>query len=335
MNFRFSDFSLPSDEYHILSGWDEGFAFYYSADSAEYLTLSDCNLSGGELNIGKTYDGSTMYGKGTVGLTNNLFDRVCVNLDPDWIDFSFWNYNGNGDPTLYVDLSLYSFNNLFRGGSWFHIGPIFSSGGNWVFEDNLFDKVDIVQNMLWVSQPFDYDFNAYWPLTADELAADYNSYPFIDYANEATFSPTTTGDGFVDGGNEKVLATAPPYQAGPLGNYYLPTSTPLYNAGSRTGCRCRSCAIHHPNQPVQRRRPSGHWLALCGYEQFDQHGTLWTLMAIAFLIMLKMPMETAILIRVRRQIGSTLFQQLIRRLGKQSQMVIAQFMMMWIWMVTA
>ena len=36
------------------------------------------------------------------------------------------------------------------------------------------------------------------------------------------------------GGNGQVLTAAPPYQTGPLGDYYLPTTTALYHAGSRT-----------------------------------------------------------------------------------------------------
>ena len=36
------------------------------------------------------------------------------------------------------------------------------------------------------------------------------------------------------GGNELMLPAAPPYQTGPFGDYYLPITTPLYHAGSRT-----------------------------------------------------------------------------------------------------
>ncbi len=36
-----------------------------------------------------------------------------------------------------------------------------------------------------------------------------------------------------NGANDAVLASAPVYQTGTLGSYYLPTSSPLYNAGSR------------------------------------------------------------------------------------------------------
>ena len=62
-------------------------------------------------------------------------------------------------------MQVQAYNNLFKGGLWLHLEPVPASAGNWTFKDNLFDKVDLVQD---TSQPLDYDYNGYWPLSADE-----------------------------------------------------------------------------------------------------------------------------------------------------------------------
>jgi hypothetical protein len=104
-----------------------------------------------------------------------------------------------------------------------------ATAGNWVLKDNLFDHADFVQD---ASRPLDYDYNGYWPPTGAELAWDTYYYPW-NVQNAGQLQATTTGDGFTDGANEQVLTAAPPYQAGPFGNYYLPNTTALYGAGSR------------------------------------------------------------------------------------------------------
>lgn len=216
LDFRFCNFDLPSQDYHIGAGLNENNSIGLSPDSAVYLSIRDCNLCGGRFNLGKTIDESTVFGAGTVSLTNNLFDRVAVNLDPNWADW--------GDSTIYVDLGVRADNNLFRGGAWLHLDPFPATAGNWLFENNLFDQVDFYQN---ANEPLDFDYNGYWPLTT-----------LYGNGDTAELVSTTTGDGFTDGtaGNhEVVLHSAPSYQSGPLGNYYLPTSNnPLYHAGNTT-----------------------------------------------------------------------------------------------------
>ena len=172
--------------------------------------MRDCNLHGGRIIAGLPDDPTYIYGSGAVAWTNNLFDNVCIYLRPTYVS----------DGTINCDLSFKACNNLFRNSVWLLLQPIPTWAGNWVFEDNLFDKVNFFQD---TTMPLDYDYNAYWPLSQSEL---------IWLEGAAQLQPTTTDDGFTDGGNEQVLTNAPPYQYGPLGNYYLPDTTMLYGAGS-------------------------------------------------------------------------------------------------------
>jgi hypothetical protein len=225
LDFRFCNFYLPGDDYQIWSGATEyNFDFEASPDSAVYLTMRDCAVHGGHINLGEPdpiyYPEDYVYTNGSVAWSNNLFDGVTINLDPTFYEI------GADDMGLNVDLSLQAYNNLFRGGQFFHLEPIPASAGNWVFQDNFFDKVAFEQDILDVGLPLDYNFNGYWPLTALELP------PGSLFA--ATLQPTTTRDGFTDGTHEQMLTSAPPYQSGNFGNFYLPTNTPLYHAGSTT-----------------------------------------------------------------------------------------------------
>ena len=132
---------------------------------------------------------------------------------------------------LNVDLAFQANNNLFRRSPVIHLEPIPASAGNWTFEDNLFDKCGFLQSVVGASGPLDYGYNADYLLTVGELA-DLN-YRFA-FNSTNRLVTTTTGDGFADGTGEITLSQVPPYEAGPFGNYYLPTSTPLHQAGSRT-----------------------------------------------------------------------------------------------------
>lgn len=242
LDFRFSKFYLTGLDCHIWAGFDEYDFYEASPDSSMFLNLRDCEIHGGRLNLGNPdysyYDPSQVYASGAVSLFNNLFDRLTINLDPTY----YW-YNG----VINCDMLIQAYNNLFHTGPFLHLEPFPATAGNWKFEDNLFDKVNFVQDVdcygQGPSQPLDYDYNAYWPLTADELTAEQGNYPFTEPPNAAELQPTdTSNDGFTDGtpGNHEVILTAtPPYQSGPLGNYYLPTTTPLYNAGSRSAADAR------------------------------------------------------------------------------------------------
>ena len=152
------------------------------------------------------------------------------------------------DLGLNCDVALQAHNNLFRGGDWFVLQPIPASAGNWVFEDNLFDKVDFIQD---TASPLDFDYNGYWPKLASELL--WSGY------DASQLLPTTTGDGFTDAANEKVLPSAPLYQIGPFGNFYLPTNTALYGAGSRTPA---NAGLYHYttrlDQVKEGSEPAGH-----------------------------------------------------------------------------
>jgi hypothetical protein len=233
LNFRFCRFYLPPNDYQIWLGLQEfpafdGFDFEMSPDSAVYLTFQDCALYGGRVNLGNPdyyyYPIDYVYAPGTVIFGNNLFDQTSMNLDPTYYEY------GVDDDGLNVDLALQSYNNLFRGGQWLAMSPIPASAGNWTFNDNLFDKVDFIQN---TSEPLDFACDAYWPKTSSEL--------FWPGYDASQLLPTTTGDGFTDSTNEPVFTTPPPHQWGPFGNHYMPTNTILYHVGSRTADAAGFC----------------------------------------------------------------------------------------------
>jgi hypothetical protein len=182
-----------------------------------YLTLQDCQLHGGRINLGNpdqnSYPLTQVYPAGALSWINNSFENTTINLDPTY----YW-YNG----TVNCDMQLLAYNNLFKGGSWLRMEPFPASAGNWTFENNLFDKVNFLQD---TSKPLDYDYNGYWPLQSHE---------FLYSGSAGELAATTTGDGFTDGGHEVTLSNAPPYQVGTFGNFYLPGNMPLYGAGSQS-----------------------------------------------------------------------------------------------------
>jgi hypothetical protein len=230
LDFRFCSFYLPPNDYPIWSGLNEWPAYNdsdieMSPDSAVYLTLQDCSVHGGRIDLGQPdnygHAFDYVYGPGAVTLANNLFDNTSIYLDPTY-------YEDNG--CVNVDLGFQAWNNLFRGGQWFALAPVPASAGNWTINDNLFDKVDFEQI---TNSPLDFAYNAYWLKTASELLwAPYDA---------PQLQPTTTGDGFTDSTNEAVFTAPPPYQCGPFGHYYMPANTLLYEAGSRTADAAGFC----------------------------------------------------------------------------------------------
>jgi len=225
LNFRFSNFYLNfasyvnSPAYHFWSG----ISFYgkeWSLDSLMYMTLQDCQLQGGQVDLGTPdnldygrgyYDYDFVYGSGAVTWVNNLFDHVTINLNMSY----YW-----GNQVVNCDMQVRAYNNMFRGGWWLNLEPFPASAGNWLFKDNLFEKVNILQD---TAQPLDYDNNGYWPLTAAEQ---------LWVPDAGQLQPSSGGN--VSGANDVVLTAAPPYAAGPFGKFYLSDVTPLYQAGSRT-----------------------------------------------------------------------------------------------------
>ena len=225
LDFDFSKFFLPPNDYHIWSGMDEYGYYETSPDSSMFLSMQSCQVHGGRINLGNpdyyNYDPSQVYTYGAVYWMNNSFENVNINLDPTYNEYGYG---------VNCDMQVQAYNNIFKGGLWLHLEPFTASAGNWIFTDNLFDHADLVQD---INEPLDYNFNGYWPLSADELTYDYNFYPwYVNNTNQ--LQTTTTSDGFTDGGNEQVLTTAPPYQHGTFGKFYLPDTTPLYGAGSRS-----------------------------------------------------------------------------------------------------
>jgi hypothetical protein len=167
---------------------------------------------------------------------NNLFDGMAINLDPNLCSF--------GNPTIYFDVSFQACNNLFRNCDWLRLEPVEASMGNWVFKDNLFDRVEFMQE---TNLPLDYNYNGYWPKQPWELM----------WGNSTQLMPSAGGN--VSGAHDVVLSSAPPYQSGPFGNYYLPDTTPLYGTGSDTAA---DLGLYHfttqPDQVKEGDEPAGH-----------------------------------------------------------------------------
>lgn len=226
LDFRFSRFYAHPNWYHVWGGYDEGFFGYAaSPDALVNWTMRDCAMQGGRVNLGNPDDGAFFgapwdffYGSGGVSWFNNSFQSVSINLDPTYFWFDQMSMN--------CDMQIEAYNNLVRGGLWFHLEPVPATAGNWLFKDNLFDKVDFVQD---TNAPIDFDYYGFWPLSTSELGWLWNYYPWFQL-NSSQLLVTTNGGG----GHEPVLTSAPPYQTGPLGNFYLPTTSPLYHTGSRT-----------------------------------------------------------------------------------------------------
>jgi len=257
LTFRFSNFYANYCSYfyapaeHFWAGISHWSGYEGSLDSTVYLTLQNCKVQGGMIDLGWPdnpvfgcgyFNFDFVYGSGAVTWINNSFENVGINLSPTYYPY------GLDDPgTLNVDMTFTATNNLFKGGDWFVIEPIPASGGNWVFENNLFDKADIMQG---TTMPLDYAYNGYWPKQPWELLWGWDA---------AQLQTTTTGDGFTDGQGEVVLSNAPPYQFGPFGKFYLPTNTLLYGAGSATA---GALGLYHyttqTNQVKEGDEPSGH-----------------------------------------------------------------------------
>ena len=242
LDFRFSQFYLPSDGLHICSGMSFDGAWVFTSSAGVNLNLQDCGMHNGQIDLGEPGGApGQVYGSGIVGWTNTLFENVSVNLDP----------------TANVDLSFQAVNNLFRGGFWLHIEPVIpASTGYWLFENNLFDQVDFIQD---TNQPLDYAYNGYWPLSTHAVEWNYMIEPQWWPNTANSLQMTTTADGFSDGQWEQYLSAAPPYQSGTFGNYYLPNSTLLYGAGSTNAA---SLGLYHyttqTNQSKEGTEAPGH-----------------------------------------------------------------------------
>jgi hypothetical protein len=192
------------------------------------LSLRDCVLRGGAIEIGLDIDNFNpefpSWGSGSLQFVNNTFDNVGVSVEPTAYEAG-WG--------MHVDLAFTARNNLFRSGPWFHLEPIPASAGNWTLTDNFFDRADIIQDVNFgagYTQPLDFGYNGYWPLTTNELRWDHYLNPWGYLTNSTKLQATATSDG----STEVVLSSPAPYAAGPFGKFYLSATTPLYQAGSQT-----------------------------------------------------------------------------------------------------
>jgi trimeric autotransporter adhesin len=267
LNFRFSDFYLdycgwvnyfpPGSVYgepadHFWGGETLLTGAAWSYDAAVYLSLQDCKFEGGAIDIGWPDPGyyfppNYVYGSGSILWVNSSFENVGINISPTWNSYGYFGTENDG-PNVNMIVSLD--NNLFKGGDWFFIQPIPVSGWtNWLFENNLFDKADFIQD---AKQPLDYAYNGYWPKQPQGLLWPGNP-------DAAELLPTTTGDGFTDAQGEVTLSNAPPYQCGPFGKFYMPTNTPLFGAGSTS---VTNLALFHyttrPDQTIEGDAPAWH-----------------------------------------------------------------------------
>ncbi len=251
LDFRFSNLYLNSgNSHHFWGGMPNRFFSdllpwgRLPVSSAVSLRMQDCHLLSGWLNLGEPngfviWPPADLGGQpipGSVSLVNNLFERVNTSLDPD-TGPNWW--EGVHQTLATIDLSLAATNNTFRGG-WLFLAPAPATAGDWVFENNLFDKVVLAQDQ---SQPLDYDYNAYWPCVRTWPDTDAELFP----GQVGHLFPTTTRDtytdGTYDGAHELALTAAPPYaEPGFLGNFYLPDTTPLHGAGS---CSPAQVGLYH------------------------------------------------------------------------------------------
>lgn len=233
INFRFCHFYMPPNDYHVWAGGDDNFDLYYgdppwqaSYDSSVDMTVQDCTFFGGRINLGNPdvfqLPDTQVYPSCTVSLLNNSFDDTALNLEP-----TFYQYLG---PTnaLNMDFAFQAYNNLFRRSPVIHLEPVPASAGDWIFENNLFDKSAFIQSVEGLSAPLDYGYNGNYPLEISELGSIKYRFGF----GTNLLAPTMPDDGFVDGTGDVTLSQALPYQAGPFGNYYMSTNTLLYGAGS-------------------------------------------------------------------------------------------------------
>ena len=141
LDFRFSNFYLSPPDYQYWSGLSEDQNWITSPDSSVSWTMRDCALHGGRVNLGfpdyLDFGESAIFAPGQVTWVNNLFDHVSVSLTPTF----YWDV-----AVANSDIQVQAYNNLFRGGWWFILEPNPASAGNWLFRDNILDKVDVWQD---------------------------------------------------------------------------------------------------------------------------------------------------------------------------------------------
>lgn len=220
LDFRFSHFYFPTEDYVLWSGFSFEEGLPYTPDSSMNWNLRDSRLQGGHIMVGYPAEGWGYWLTPPAALdwNNNLFDRMNIVLDPNY-------YLTESDGELNLDLHFAGRNNLLRGCRLVVNSRASSTGELWQFTDNLFDKTSF-EHWTVSAQPITHDYNGYWKRLATELET---------WQTDRLDANHT--DGTTDGGNDQVLAAAPADQTGPFGGFYLGTdyeSSRLLSAGSRS-----------------------------------------------------------------------------------------------------
>jgi hypothetical protein len=218
LDCRFSRFFISSENYHLLSGGSDTYAVTWSPVAS--ISFRDCDFFSGWLGVYKEMCGD--YALGNLTCVNNLFDRVKLVVDPDWLDWD--------PPEQLVDFGVEMRNNLFREGG-LRLVPSASAGVPWEVKDNLFDNEEFLQG---TTLAINHDYNAYWPLTV------------FQWGGTARLAPA--------GSDDRVLASAPAYQTGPLGDFYLPTSSPLYDTANRGSRSVADAGLYHYTTRVDQTK---------------------------------------------------------------------------------
>ncbi len=206
LDLEFCNFYMTTEDQAIWGGTFAGYpGLGYSFACSVYLTMQNCDLMGGGICLGPPLEcceyPNWIYPSGSVVWRNNAFESVEIALSP-----SFTTTDGSGnDGTVNVDLSFYAGNNLFKGGQ-IGMTPVMTSSGNWIFNNNLFDQVEISQY-------------------AADLNAQYNGYWLAPDGSQLTNSDSSTL-------TDQFLTGSPPYEAGPFGKYYTAPNSRLSGAGS-------------------------------------------------------------------------------------------------------
>lgn len=200
LQFRFANFYLGSDDYHVCSGQNtiDGTVTNQSASSCMNLGLRDCVLHGGKIGLGGI--DSTHYsgtGNGQIGWTNNLFERIYL----------------MANPSASFTQPIYGYNNLFYRG----ILNLTPPATGWLFHDTLYDQAVFSQNG---TQSIDWNYNVYSQATTTQLTAATQS----GWVTTPAATPTTTG------ANSTVTATIPTYYTGAFGKNYFISSAAFFTS---------------------------------------------------------------------------------------------------------
>jgi hypothetical protein len=236
LSFRFCNFYFPHLGFPVCSGQDASGVLLpgdppISLGSTMRFSLQDCAVHGGGIAIEEPIfdaqnsgSGYPHLAPGSFSCVNNFFDRVGVFLHPT----AYSAHSVDQSVVRQMDFSVEAYNNLFRGG-WLSLEPAPSSHGDWTIRDNMFDKVSFVllgDRPL----PLDHDYNAY--LLWEETLEDQQD---PEYPATGQVKRLAVDTGQANGApHDVVFNSAPAYQNGTFGGFYLASSARTVNTGSRS-----------------------------------------------------------------------------------------------------